>query len=76
MKRIRELKDEDIDTSDIPELDASFFERAVISIPRPKATVCIRLDHDVLDWFKSRGKGYQTRINALLRAYMEAQGNN
>lgn len=76
MKRIRELKDEDIDTSDIPELDASFFERAVISIPRPKATVCIRLDQDVLDWFKSRGKGYQTRINALLRAYMEAQGNN
>ena len=76
MKRLRSLKDEEIDTSDIPELDASFFEKAVISLPKPKATVCIRLDQDVLEWFKSQGKGYQTRINALLRAYMEAQGNN
>ncbi|MDD2901045.1 MAG: BrnA antitoxin family protein [Syntrophales bacterium] len=45
-------------------------------MPKPKATVCIRLDQDVLAWFKSQGKGYQTRINALLRTYMEAQGNN
>ena len=76
MKHLRGLKDEEIDTSDIPELDASFFEKAVISLPKPKATVCIRLDQDVLEWFKSQGRGYQTRINALLRAYMEAQGNN
>ncbi len=73
LQRLRSLKDEEIDTSDIPELDAVFFENAVISLPRPKATVCIRLDQDVLEWFKSKGKGYQTRINALLRAYMEAQ---
>jgi len=45
----------------------------VVSLPRPKTTVCIRLDQDVLEWFESKGKGYQTRINALLRAYMEAQ---
>ncbi len=76
MKRLRSLNDEEIDTSDIPELDASFFEKAVISLPKPKATVCICLDRDVLEWFKSQGRGYQTRINALLRAYMEAQGNN
>ncbi len=76
LKRLRRLKDEEIDTSDIPELDASFFEKAVIAMPKPKAAVCIRLDQDVLEWFKSQGKGYQTRINALLRAYMEAQGNN
>ena len=75
LPRIRSLKDEEIDTSDIPELDVSFFENAVVSLPRPKATVCIRLDQDVLEWFKSKGKGYQTRINALLRAYMEAQRN-
>jgi len=75
LPRIRSLKDEEIDTSDVPELDASFFENAVVFLPRPKATVCIRLDQDVLEWFKSRGKGYQTRINALLRAYMEAQRN-
>jgi uncharacterized protein (DUF4415 family) len=75
LPRIRSLKDEEIDTSDIPELEASFFKNAVVSLPRPKATVCIRLDQDVLEWFKSKGKGYQTRINALLRAYMEAQHN-
>jgi len=42
------------------------------ALPQPKASVCIRLDQEVLDWFKAQGKGYQTRINALLRAYMEA----
>lgn len=38
-----------------------------------KKPVSIRLDEDLLDFFKSQGKGYQTRINAVLRAYMEAQ---
>ena len=47
--------------------------RRVIVLPQPKASVSIRLDQEVLDWFKAQGKGYQTRINALLRAYMEAQ---
>lgn len=72
LKRLRKMKDEEIDYSDIPELDEAFFEKAVIVLPQPKASVCMRLDRDVLDWFKSQGKGYQTRINALLRAYMEA----
>jgi len=72
VKRLRNLKDEEIDYSDIPELDEAFFEKAVIVLPQPKASVSIRLDQEVLDWFKSQGKGYQTRINALLRAYMEA----
>ena len=73
LKRLRNLKDEEIDYSDIPALDAAFFENAVIVLPKPKASVSIRLDQEVLDWFKGQGKGYQTRINALLRAYMEAQ---
>ena len=73
LKRLRHMKDEEIDYSDIPELDEAFFEKAVIVLPQPKASVSIRLDQEVLDWFKSQGKGYQTRINALLRAYMEAQ---
>ncbi|MBW4605199.1 MAG: BrnA antitoxin family protein [Calothrix sp. FI2-JRJ7] len=37
-----------------------------------KVQVTLRVDSDVLDWFKGRGQGYQTQINALLRAYMEA----
>ena len=39
--------------------------------PRHKRAVSIRLDQDVLDFFKAKGRGYQTRINAVLRSYME-----
>ena len=42
-------------------------------VPR-KAAISLRLDAEVLDWFKAQGGGYQTRINAVLRAYMEAAG--
>ncbi|PIE24033.1 MAG: 3-oxoacyl-ACP synthase [Neptuniibacter caesariensis] len=71
-KRLNEMEDEDIDTSDIPELADAFFEKAEVKLP-PKKSVTMRLDADVLDWFKSQGQGYQTRINQLLRKYMEAQ---
>jgi uncharacterized protein (DUF4415 family) len=67
------MSDEDIDTSDIPPLDESFFKEAELKMPRAKPAITIRLDPDVLDWFKGQGKGYQTRINAVLRMYMEAQ---
>ncbi len=73
--RIDAMRDEDIDTSDIPELDDSFFAHAVIRLPEPKASVTLRLDREVLDWFKSQGKGYQTRINAVLKAYKEAHSS-
>ncbi len=71
-KRLQEMKDEEIDTSDIPELDDTFFEQAEVILP-PKKSVTMRLDADVLEWFKGQGQGYQTRINQLLRKYMEAQ---
>lgn len=61
-----------VDTSDIPELGDDFFERAELRLP-VKQTVTIRLDSDVLAWFKAQGAGYQTRINQLLRQYMEAR---
>jgi uncharacterized protein (DUF4415 family) len=70
--RIDALKDKAIDTSDIPEQGKAFFKRAVLRLPEPKTAVTIRLDRQVLNWFKTKGPGYQTRINALLRAYMEA----
>ncbi|CBK42092.1 conserved protein of unknown function [Nitrospira defluvii] len=66
------LQDKEIDTSDIPEQGNIFFKRAVLRLPEPKTAVTIRLDREVLDWFKAKGPGYQTRINALLRAYMQA----
>ena len=70
--RIDAMRDEEIDYSDIPESGKDFFKKAVLWVPQPKATMTIRLDRQVLAWFKSQGRGYQTRINALLRAYMDA----
>jgi uncharacterized protein (DUF4415 family) len=71
--RIDALKDEEIDTSDIPPLDETFFAEAEIRMPQTKPSITIRLDPDVLEWFKDQGKGYQTRINTVLRRYVEAQ---
>jgi len=71
--RLKAMRDEDINLSDTPELSDSFFKNAVLRLPKPKAKVCIRLDQDILEWFRSQGKGYQTRINAILRAYKETQ---
>jgi uncharacterized protein (DUF4415 family) len=70
-KRLAKMGDKDIDTSDIPELDEEFFRKVDVRVP-PKQPVTLRLDADVLIWFKSQGQGYQTRINKLLRSYMEA----
>ena len=72
-ERVDAMTDEDIDTSDIPPLDESFFAKAKIRQPRRKESITIRLDSDVLAWYRSLGKGYQTHINAILRTYMEAQ---
>ena len=72
LKRIDQMTDEDIDYSDIPEVDAAFFASARIVVPPGKKQVTIRLDSDVLAWLKEQGRGYQTRINAILRAYYEA----
>lgn len=51
---------------------AEFWKTAQIRLPRPKQPVTIRLDADLLQWFR-QAEGYQTRINAVLRSYMEAQ---
>ena len=66
------MADEEIDTTDIAPLDEEFFASAELRLPRPKPSITIRLDPDVLEWFKEQGRGYQTRINAVLRRYMEA----
>ena len=53
--------------------DADWFARARIVMPEPKKLVTLRLDADVLDWFRHRGRGYQTRINAVLRGFVAAR---
>ncbi len=72
LQRIDRITDEEIDYSDIPEVDAAFFETARVIVPPGKKQVTIRLDNDVLAWLKDQGRGYQTKINAILRAYYEA----
>jgi uncharacterized protein (DUF4415 family) len=74
--RVDALKDEDIDFSDCPELTPDMFDKAKVRHglkPAPKKVqLTLRIDNDVVAWFKAQGRSYQKHINALLRAYMEA----
>jgi uncharacterized protein (DUF4415 family) len=76
-KRIRTMKDKDISISaEHPEADVRHIVRGIVRrglqpVP-PKASIALRLDADVLEWFKAQGPGYQTRINAVLRAFRDA----
>jgi uncharacterized protein (DUF4415 family) len=74
--RIDALKDRDIDFSDSREIPPAMFARAIVrrglKPVRRKEQLTLRIDSDVVEWFKRHGQGYQTRINSLLRAYMEA----
>ena len=77
--RVDKLRDRDIDFSDNPEITDEMFAKAILRkglkpVVR-KTQVTLRIDEDVLTWFKKQGKGYQTRINALLKAYKEAHQN-
>ena len=66
------LSDESIDTSDIPELDEAFWQRASVRFPGGKERLTVRFDEDVVTWFRNQGRGYQSRMNAVLRSYYEA----
>ncbi|MFN8466408.1 MAG: BrnA antitoxin family protein [Caldilineaceae bacterium] len=67
------LPDSEIDYSDIPELDEQFWQNAELVLPPTKERITLRLDREVLDYFRRSGSGYQTRINAVLRAYVQMQ---
>jgi uncharacterized protein (DUF4415 family) len=72
LEALKSLPDEEIDYSDIPPLGDEFWKNAVRNpLYKPtKTSTTVRLDSDVLMWLKSKGKGYQTRINAILRDAM------
>jgi uncharacterized protein (DUF4415 family) len=72
LEALKTLPDEEIDYSDIPPLGDEFWKNAVRNpFYKPTKTLTtVRLDSDVLMWLKSKGKGYQTRINAILRDAM------
>ena len=63
------LADEDIDTSDIPELDDSFWSKAELVEREGTEQVTLRIKKSVLQFYRSSGKGYQTRMNAVLESY-------
>jgi uncharacterized protein (DUF4415 family) len=76
-RRLRRMKDAEIVlTAEHPEADVKHIVRGIVRnglrVVPPKQSVSLRLDADVLDWFKASGAGYQTRINAVLRAFKEA----
>jgi uncharacterized protein (DUF4415 family) len=71
------MRDGDIKiTDEHPEIDVAHIVRSIVRhglkpVP-PKAAISLRVDADVIEWFKAQGAGYQTRINAVLRAFKEA----
>jgi uncharacterized protein (DUF4415 family) len=66
------MTDEEIDTSDIPPLDETFFTNACLRMPEKKVSVTLDVDADVLEWFKAQGEDFRNRINAALKIYAEA----
>lgn len=76
IEQLAAQSDADIDFSDIPEADDAFWKEAKVRFPdEPKTPLTVRLDADVVKWFKAQGKGYQTRMNAVLRSFYEAHRN-
>lgn len=74
IRGLKRMKDHEIDVTDIPEI-RDWSKAVVGKFYRPiKKSLTIRLDADVLAWLKGRGKGYQTRINSILREAMEHRG--
>jgi uncharacterized protein (DUF4415 family) len=69
VQELAALQDEQIDTSDIPELDAAFWREAKVVEPEGTVQVTLRIKRSVLQTFRATGKGYQSRMNAVLESY-------
>jgi uncharacterized protein (DUF4415 family) len=70
-KSEEELERDIADDPDYRDVPDDWYKNATLVIPTSKKMLSLRLDSDILDWFKQQGQGYQTRINAVLRAYAE-----
>ena len=71
--QIAATTDEEIDFSDIPDLDDAFWRDAEAVEPDRTEQITIRVKRSVLDHFRARGKGYQTRINRVLESYVRGR---
>lgn len=71
--RFDAIREDDIDFGDIPELDAAFWATAKIKTPAQKPVVTMRVDEEIIDYFKGENpKGYTARMAAVLKAYVRA----
>ena len=73
LKELQNIKDSEIDTSDIPELDEQFWQKARRVEPILQETVLIKLEPDIVNWFKHKNPNYQSMINQVLRDYINQQ---
>ncbi len=55
-----------------PILDKEWFRTAKLVLPERKVPISLRMDREVVEWFKAHGKRYQSRMNAVLKAYVQA----
>jgi uncharacterized protein (DUF4415 family) len=61
------------DAPEGPPVGVDFWKRARVVMPRGKTSIHLRVDRDIFEWFKKRGEGHLTRMNAVLRSYVDAQ---
>ena len=71
-RKLEAMTDEEIDYSDIPPLDDRFFARATLRLPQPKVVVTMQVDPDVFAWFNAQEDGWERRMRAAMRIYVDA----
>ncbi len=69
--RANDALDDDIDTFDLPPVTHSFFANDKAHPPHPNTTLSLQIDSDIVNWFRSQGTGWERRMAAALRLYME-----
>ena len=78
LAKLRRITDREIERTSPPELAGlpdDFWDEATVVNPVPKQPISLRVDRDVLAWFKAQGPRYQSRINGVLRSYVSAMRN-
>jgi uncharacterized protein (DUF4415 family) len=71
--RVRKMKEKDIvDDGEFPEITEEMLRTVVVTVRKPRKNLTMRVDPDLLDWFRAQGRGYQKKIHALMTAYRNA----
>ena len=75
LKKLRQKNDKNINYIDSPATTEEFWQDAKVFMPQHKIHISLRLDEDIVHYFKEQGSGYQSRINAVLKAYMNTHAH-